>query len=526
MLTRLPPSLRILPPVPVTTRRDFLKLACLCTGAAALPQWGRTARAEAPPRKPNILFILTDDQNPDTLGCFGGKVLTPALDNLCRAGVKFTRAYNSSSVCTPSRYTCLTGQYASRCTTARFLKLNPPGRQSNVGFNVQVEPGSWNVARVLRANGYRTGFVGKWHTGAPPLLQIPADANLRDPAVARQLAGNQARLCDYIKQAGFDYAASVYRGNIDDHKLDALKYHNMEWVTKGAVDFLDQAGDQPFFLHLCTTLQHSPPPNQSIAGDPTMTPAGHLPAPLDVQAPRAGIGNRLQAAGIAANMGHATWLDDGIAAVIEKLSKLGKLDNTIVLFFSDNTTMGGKGTCYDGGARTPCFLWGKGRVPAGVTCDQPVQNIDFVPTIFDFAGVRPPAEMQIDGRSLVPLTANPPPKWRDAVLLEIGHTRAVVTGRWKYIALRYSPEMQRQIDNKTLNRPAYHMDVSLNLQELAVKTHPGYWDADQLYDLQADPHERANLAKDPRHAQTLAELKGRLKELLAGFNRPFGEFAP
>ena len=76
-----------------------------------------------------------------------------------------------------------------------------------------------------------------------------------------------------------------------------------------------------------------------------MTLAGHLPAPLEVQTPRATIRQRLKAAGIAENMGHATWLDDGIAAVIEKLSALGKLDNTVILFFSDNTTLGGKGTC-------------------------------------------------------------------------------------------------------------------------------------------------------------------------------------
>ena len=362
------------------------------------------------------------------------------------------------------------------------------------------------------------------HRGTPPLLQIPSDANLSDPNVAKKLAENQRRLCDYIKQAGFDYAASVYRGNLADHKLDALKYHNMEWVTKGALDFVEQAGDKPFFLHLCTTLQHSPTPNQSIAGDQTMAPAGHLPAPLNVQAPRASISKRLKEAGIAENMGHATWLDDGIAAVIKKLSELGKLDNTIILFFSDNTTMGGKGTCYDGGARTPCFLWSKGRVPVGVTCDKPVQNIDFVPTIFDFAGVRPPTEMKMDGMSLVSLVANPQTKWREALFIEIGHSRAVSTERWKYIAVRYPPEMQQKIKSKTLGRPAYHMDTSLNLQETALKRHPGYWDADQLYDLQADPNEQVNLAKDPKHAQTVAELKGRLKGWLAGFNRPYGEF--
>ncbi len=505
-----------------TTRYTIIACAAvvLLVPQAAL----HAADVPKPVAKPNIVFILTDDQNPDTLGCFGGQASTPTLDKLCREGVKFTRAYTSSSVCTPSRYICLTGQFAGRCTTERFLRQNPPTRQSNVGFNVQVEPGSWNVARVLRESGYTTGFVGKWHTGAPALMRIPSDANLHDSEVARKLAENQRRLCDYIKRTGFDYAASVYRGNLADHKLDALMYHNMEWVTKGALDFIEQAGEKPFFLHLCTTLQHSPRPNQSIAGDPTMTPAGHLPAPLDVQAPRSSIRRRLKAAGIAENMGHATWLDDGVAAVVERLSQLGKLDDTIILFFSDNGTMGGKGTCYEGGAHTPCFLWGKGRVPAGVTCDNLVENIDFVPTILDFAEIQPPAEMKLDGRSLLPLVANPKTKWRDTIFLEIGHTRAVCTERWKYIALRYSTEMQEKINEKTLGRPPYHMDTSLNLQETALKHHPAYWDADQLYDLEADSGERVNLANDPKHAQTVAELRTRLKEWLAGFGRPFGEF--
>lgn len=478
------------------------------------------------PGRPNLLFILTDDQNNDTLGCFGGKVLTPALDKLCGEGIKFTRAYTACSVCTPSRYICLTGQYASRCVTDQFMKQNPAGRQSNVGFNVQVQPGSWNVARVLSASGYWTGFVGKWHTGTPPMLPIPSDANLHDPEVAKKLAENQRRLCDYIKNTGFGYAAGVYRGNLDDHKLSALKYHNMEWTTQGALDFLDQAGDRPFFLNLCTTLQHSPAPNQSINGDPTMTPAGHLPAPLQVQAPRSTIAERLKKAGIAQDLAHATWLDDGIAAIVKKLADLGKLDNTVILFFSDNATMGGKGTCYEGGTHTPCFLWGKGRVPSGVVCEQLVENIDFVPTLLEFANVKAPSEMRLDGQSLLPLVANPKAKWRDALFFEIGHTRGVVTAQWKYFALRYSPEMRQLIETKKLGRPPYHMDVSLNLQETALKRHPAYWDADQLYDLQADPDEKVNLYKDARHAKTVADLQARLKGWLSAFPRPFGEFAP
>ena len=134
--------------------------------------------------------------------------------------------------------------------------------------------------------------------------------------------------------------------------------------------------------------------------------------------------------------------------------------------------------------------------------------------------------MRIDGLSLMPLVTQPQTKWRDELFIEIGHTRAVCTERWKYIALRYPPEMQQRIADGTLGRPAYHMDTSLNLQEAALKRHPGYWDADQLYDLRADPDERVNLIKDPGYAKTVADLQSRLKSWLAGFGRPFGEFVP
>ena len=117
-----------------------------------------------------------------------------------------------------------------------------------------------------------------------------------------------------------------------------------------------------------------------------------------------------------------TWGDQG-DGTYRNPTALGKLDNTIILFFSDNTTLGGKGTCYDGGARTPCFLWGQGRVPKGVVCDKLVQNIDFVPTIFDFAGIRPPPEMKLDGMSLVPLIANPQTKWREQPIGLLGREK-------------------------------------------------------------------------------------------------------
>lgn len=128
-------------------RKVLLLGAVACAALATLPITGGVAPAA---ERPNVVFILTDDQNNDTLGCFGGKVLTPHLDRLAREGVRFTRAYAVASVCTPSRYTCLTGQYAGRCTSQGFLKQCPPGTPSNVGFNVQITPEMPGMPKRLR----------------------------------------------------------------------------------------------------------------------------------------------------------------------------------------------------------------------------------------------------------------------------------------------------------------------------------------------------------------------------------------
>jgi arylsulfatase A-like enzyme len=475
-------------------------------------------------RKPNVIFILTDDQNNDTLHCFGGKVLTPAIDKLASQGIKFSRAYAVTSICTPSRYTCLTGQYASRCQFGKHNAACPPGTQANVAFNVVITPQTPNLARALHDAGYATGFVGKWHTGWPTNTPYAAGADMKDPAVAKVLAENQQRLCAYIRSCGFDYAASAYQGNLKDYGLNALSVHNQEWVTKGALDFIEQNKSRPFFLHLCTTLQHSPSPNKSIQGDARYTPAGLLPAPLNVQAPRATIAGRLRQAGVDESLGNATWLDDGIAAVVKKLEELRLADNTAIVFLSDNGTLSGKATCYEGGAHVPAFISWNGHVPAGVTCDKLVANLDFVPTILDICNVKAPPDMKLDGASFLPMVTSKDTTWRDALLLEVGHTRAVVTAKWKYLLLRYPPALQEEIAKGTLGRKAYHGDSVLDLHRAAERAHPAYFDPDQLYNLELDPGEKSNLAKDPNCRRTVAELSERLKQLLGTIPRPFGDF--
>ena len=483
----------------------------------------------ATPSRPNILFILTDDQNYDTIGCYGGEVLTPTMDRLAGEGTRFTQAFTVHGICTPSRYVCLTGQYASRCETEGFLRLCPTGTPAIVGFNVQTPPGSWTVAKELQTAGYVTGFFGKWHTGAPGRTRLPADSDLGNPEVKRKLQADQDALCAYVRGAGFDVAERVYHGNLDSYQLDGLQVHNQEWIAEGALNFLDaqKNSGKPFYLHLCTTLQHSPPPYLSIAGDPRVTPVGLIDKAPQVQAARETIAPRLKKAGIMPRMGHATWLDDTFAALIDKLEQHGMLDNTAILVFSDNATMKGKGTNYEGGVKVPAFVYWKGHFKPGVVSPALIGNIDYVPTILEIAGIPKPAEQIFDGESFLPIVKgenNVP--WRDAIYLEVGHSRAVRTDKWKYLTVRYAPSTQKMIDAGTLGRQPWHADTVFDLQAVAEKNHPFYWDMDQLYDMENDPTEQKNLIADPKYAEVLKELKLKHAEMSKRFPRPYGEFNP
>ena len=115
--------------------------------------------------KPNIIFFLVDDYDKPETSPYGGNVLTPNLDRLAKEGMLFNNAYVTSTVCTPSRYTMLTGRYASSSTYGDFLKLYPSGMQTMPAFNVGLEKDNMNVGNILAQNGYATGFVGKFHVG-------------------------------------------------------------------------------------------------------------------------------------------------------------------------------------------------------------------------------------------------------------------------------------------------------------------------------------------------------------------------
>jgi hypothetical protein len=138
-------------------------------------------------RPPNILFIISDDTDFRDIACYGGQTLTPHIDRLAREGMVFRQAYCESSVCTPSRYYYLTGQFAGHCTDPGFRGENPLDEPYRVAWNTCINETIPTVASLLRAGGYRTGYAGKWHTGRPlrelPIPRFSPDDDLDDPAV-------------------------------------------------------------------------------------------------------------------------------------------------------------------------------------------------------------------------------------------------------------------------------------------------------------------------------------------------------
>jgi arylsulfatase A-like enzyme len=515
-------------------RRDALKAlgagaAAVATSRSLLP----AAEDTADERRPNVVFIYTDDQPLGMVGCYGGKVLSPHIDGLARDGMRFTRFYVSSPVCSPSRYSALTGRFASR--SLKQQRNFPPGGHVNIGWEAGIYGETNALPQVLQENGYVTGMVGKWMQGTRGgIKSVPVDADPADPELQETLKSNYEIIVESIKECGFDYVASAYLQNVGERGAAgqkpgwlpmAMRWHHQEWITHGALQFLEQNQDRPFFLYMPTTLTHSPSPAQSMRQDPRMTPAGFLDEPLDVQPSRESVFERVKEAGFGEWAAGVTWLDDAVGAVLEKLDDLGIADNTVVIFASDN---GGRGkfTCYDAGGRMPFVVRWPGVVPAGALNEQLCSNTDLAPTIFEMCGVTPPPELKMDGVTILPALTREGEYEREHVFLEITMERAIVTDDYlKYIAARYPPEIQEQVDRGVrFSHWGLKMDENVHHTYNAEKHYPAYFDADQLYNLKDDPQEQTNLAGDPRYNQKLEEMKRILREYSQRLPHTFGEF--
>lgn len=498
--------------------------------------------------RPNILFIMTDDQwrhefnfLPEGRGADGKPLnLTPTIDRLASEGIIFDRMYATATVCTPSRYSVLTGEYPARSNGHGFLQdMEAYGNQPNPHFQAHIEPGKANMASVLKANGYFTGFSGKNHVLDDSSIKgVKVDKKLRaadpyDPWTQETLQRKQAIEVQQVMNNGFDFAASIYAGNVPGHMPIKMEAHNQDWITKGGLDFLDLAAaqDKPFYLHFCTTLNHGPGPSgHKYSADPRFTAAGVLEEPLQVQPSREAIKQRLTDAGYETQSDHADalWLDDGIRVIIERLAAMGELENTVIFYFNDNG-MYAKGALYEGGALSPAFVWAK-DLQGGRRVEQMLANIDFAPTVYDICGIPGSAQPKMDGTSFLPVLKGSDQPIHDSIHLQIGSTRAVVKENFKYIAWRIHPERESTFEipaDGSKPEPLYHIASTRGgrgLEKKFPKRYQAYWDLDQLYDLARDPDEQTNLASNPEYAQVLAEMKAELKRQLADQPGTFAEF--
>jgi arylsulfatase A-like enzyme len=510
--------------------KTYLSFSIFCLSAVV----ATTAHGE----RPNIIMFLIDDQNPSSIAAFGGDTYTPNLDRMAEEGIKFTRAYVSSSVCTPSRYSFLTGRFAGNSHSKLYAEA--VGGKENQGlpnFNVALERDNMNVGNVLREAGYTTGFVGKYHLtskldfpefykGKDGWIDIPKDAS-PGAETSAQFKHNERWMRRYLQTLGFSWAKNVYPENIHS----PYSSHNPEWTTVAALEFIEENKDGPFYLHLCSTLLHGPDKSWRKSMDhPLITGEGEVRSLPKVMTPRAELLKTIAEKGFDpdSHVAGEAWIDDSLGAILRKLKELGIDDNTLVVFAPDHGR-DGKGSVFShGGCQVPMIMRWPEEIAAGQVCDELVQNIDLVPTFFDVGKAEKPNSYRVDGQSLTPLLKNGKAEdWRDHLYLEMGAARATVTKDWSYIAVRHTKEQIAAIKKATpKNLPKAMSYIGRLGIGVRGADRPGFFDEDQLYHRERDPKEMKNLAYKKAQATRMNEMRNLMQQDLGVIGRPFGEFVP
>ena len=489
-------------------------------------------------QRPNIIMFLIDDQNPSSIAAFGGDTYTPNLDRMAQEGMKFTRAYVSSSVCTPSRYSFLTGRFAGNSHSK--LYVDAVGGKENQGlpnFNVALERDNMNVGNVLREAGYTTGFVGKFHLtsnldfpefykGKDKWINLPKTAR-PGPETSAQFKHNERWMRRYLNELGFSWAKNVYPENMPS----PYSTHNPEWTTVAALEFIEENKDGPFYLHLCSTLLHGPDKSWRKSMDhPLITGEGEVERLPEIMTPRTELLKIIKEKGFDpdSHVAGEAWIDDSLGAILRKLKELGIDENTLVIFAPDHGRDGKASVFSHGSCQVPMIMrWPKG-IAAGQVCEELVQNIDLVPTFFELGKADKPESYRIDGQSLTPLFKNGKAiDWRKHLYLEMGAARATVTKDWSYIAVRYTKEQIAEIKRAApQNLPRAMSYIGRLGIGVRGADRPGFFDEDQLYHLKTDPKEMRNLAGHIGHSSRVKEMRQKMQQDLQAIGRPFGEFIP
>jgi N-acetylglucosamine-6-sulfatase len=472
--------------------RCIIAVVFLSIGFGALAVHAQTQRPQ------NVVFILSDDHRYDFMGFHENApdfLETPAMDRMAREGVHLANAFVTTALCSPSRASILTGQYAHRHGVVDNNRLVPEGTQF---FPAQ-----------LQAEGMQTAFFGKWHMGS-------ASADPR-PGFDRWVS---------YRGQGTYYDPAL---NVDGEEVDRTGY-TATIVTDYALDWLEEqaAAEEPFFLYLSHKSVH----------------ARFMPAPQD-SGRYADVEVNYPVTMYQDAPGYETWpdwvkeqrsswhgvdymyhgdldfdtfyqrytetlygMDREIGRVLDYLESSGLAENTLVIYMGDNGFSFGehglidKRHAYEESMRVPMLAWAPGYVEAGTTIDEMVVNTDIAPTLLELAGTQMPDGHVVDGRSMLPLldhTGGAAPDdldWRDEVLYEY---------YWEW------------------NFPQTPAQFALRTDRYKYMYFYGLWGKNALFDLEEDPIETYNLIDDEAHQERRVALRERLFEQLEATD---GDFIP
>lgn len=425
-------------------RRAFLSAA---TASLLAPSRLRSGQ------RPNVVIILADDLGYGDLGCYGGSLDTPNLDQMAGDGARFTQFYSASPVCSPSRAALLTGRYPTRVNVPLVFGPEEPAGLPET---------ETTLAHLLRAAGYRTSCIGKWHLGA----------------TANYLPTSRG----FDEYFGIPYSHDMWprkllrnTDTLTDNVNPALL---AQLFTQEAVNFIGRANASPFFLYMAHTAPHVPlEPSPAFAGTSGLGAYGDVVRELD-------------------------W---SVGEVLSAIRASGQEDNTIVIFSSDNgpwwqgsqgKLRGRKGETYEGGMRVPMIVRQPGTIASGTVCEKMASLLDLLPTLAAACGAALPSN-PLDGVDIGPLWRGEKPDVdRDVFLyFDAVYLQCVRYGRWKLHLSRYntrawSPMPARGKRNLPLPKP-------------------------ELYDLEKDPQESYDCAA--QHPEIVAEIRRRVDRLIPTF---------
>lgn len=423
------------------------------------------------PDRPNLVFIITDNQGDWTLGSYGNPdIRTPNLDRLASDGVRFANTYCVNSVCSPNRATCLTGLMPSQHGVHSYLGGEKPDAQMGPDAYCTIKEFT-NLPRLMSEAGYTCGLSGKWHLGDSIHQQEGFSYWFTKPK------GHTSRFYD---------DEAIWQGEVYTEE----RYYT-DVITEHALDFLERAHDDPFFLYVGYNAPYGLGASMLYTHENRHTEYyadKELPSfPREPTHPWLHNNRDMQnnPISIRAYASAVSGMDDGVGSILGALQGYGLDENTLVVFTADQGWCGGHHGMwgmgdhsrpihtYEESVRVPLIYRHKGRIPAASVIESRTANYSIFPTLLDYLDLSDSKPTGLPGTSHASALSGDTPDWGETIYFEYENTRMVRTDRWKY-----------------------------------TWRHPN--GPNDLYDMQADPGERHNLAGASGYGNVEEEMRGLL----------------